>query len=430
MDKRHPLAFVCLMAALCLCCAKGITDTPSDTSADAGPPVRDAGGPDVPKAPDPVADAAPPPRGSIFVQTEDLNMTKRIVLAGTGAWEKASTYTLIYLDEGQSALTGLTVSQPWHGPGYGVASLYGDIAVLIRTAENPEGCVVRGTLGDDLTKTFDASSCHVTLAAFKAARVLVFAKVPVIGPSDSGSILGLGLSAVASTNADADFDGFPTPQLVLRKSMPIIEQASVASTTLADADMDLLCADLSADQAGPIALKQLVVHVTHGAGITVSNIGLRKDGVDLDASLLAITDDKGHDLLTGGSDALDATIAIAFRDGKEERISETRRYCIHGTITGSINGSSLKIELLAPEWRTSTGVLATDLGLTPFPPLPEVFGIAASQGKTPALDAFLWSDLSGGTTHSAATGQNGGSRDWANGDLIPGSYFLTQSFWR
>jgi hypothetical protein len=208
--------------------------------------------------------------------------------------------------------------------------------------------------------------------------------------------------------------------MVVRKSKPIVTKLALPTNTLSNADVDLFQFQVKADNAGPIAVRQITFRFEKIGGFNVSNLRIRRNGQDMPISdyVIEVCPDKvGGCWDTLGGNFESGTVFVVWH--YEQVISGSGNvFTLHGVVSEAEKGSSIDLGLLHtdPSWSPSiavTGKIATDTGF--FFIAKDEEPIMANPVATPY---FLWSDLSE-VPHSGGTaGLLDSSADWTTDLLV------------
>ncbi|MBP9864362.1 hypothetical protein KBC54_02855 [Patescibacteria group bacterium] len=283
----------------------------------------------------------------------------------------------------------------------------------------------------------DLSMQPITITDGGSVLIQIVAKVAPVQPASfapgehniarSGDMMGLGItnnstngewdqnyvnrSNVRATGQTSGERIYTSPVLQgnshqFRKSKPTVTKHALLSNTLFNGDADLLEFQVSANSAGPIAMKHVSLMVAKSQGVSLSNFRLRRGAVDLPLSAYSMKVLNGVVWSDGiGADVIDQVeLSIDFTN--EEMISGAGYvYSVHAQVDGVGSNNHVIVSFKHPANNGMlTGCLVADVSGFPF-----LVGLSER--------SFIWADISG-VPHSDATCDQGGSSDWTGGTYV------------
>lgn len=219
---------------------------------------------------------------------------------------------------------------------------------------------------------------------------------------------------------------------IVRASMPIFGTAPGTGTTFVNGRLNLIGFQVSADSAGPVALKKMTFRLagrtTGGAGFRLSDFSFLRNGIVMATSSVQIVNASGESLMNSSS-------TIAFPSANEfVTVNFTQEQTIEGSgqifalranASGVTSGAELRVEFersLENSPRRNASLINQSAMSASYRTSPAVnFDIATpAQGMSSIPAPIIWSDRNAGDMHSDRFGTEGGSSDWTFDALLYG----------
>ncbi len=203
--------------------------------------------------------------------------------------------------------------------------------------------------------------------------------------------------------AEKEFTGIAANSVVVRKSYPTFELADLTSGTLADGTVTIAKFTVTAE-GGDVALKKLTFDISLNDADGTTDLSIASpaiyDAADPGTAINATFGDGA-----GGDTNYESTGKILVSFDTEQLISagNSKTYILKATISNSAQYDSVMTRLSSITGSLETGQIAEDTN-----ELVKVGDVAD--------DAFVWSDMSAGGSHSDTLGSS--SSDWTNGYLV------------
>lgn len=219
---------------------------------------------------------------------------------------------------------------------------------------------------------------------------------------------------------------------VVRASMPIFGGVPGTGTVLVNGRSNLIGFHVSADSAGPIALKKMTFRLagrtTGGASFRLSDFTFLRNGIVMPTSSVQIVNVSGESLMNSSSTIVfpSANELVTVNFTQEQTIEGSGQiFALRANVSGVTSGSELRVEFersLEGSPRRNASLINQSAMSASYRTSPAVnFDIATpAQGLSSIPAPFIWSDKNAGDMHSDRFGTAGGSSDWTFDTLLYG----------